>query len=315
MNIFISGLLAYDKIMDYPERFADHILPDKIHQLNVSFVAKNLSEHFGGTAGNIAYNLALLGEKPVLIGAGGKDFGVYKTHLEKHGVDLKFVRMVADKATAFITILTDKGNNQIAVVYPGTFDYASQIKAEDVKGVDVAIVTAGNLEDMRVLPEFYREHNIKFIYDPAQEIPLLSGDDLKEGFNGAYALMSNDYELSLILEKTGLTEADILDKVQVLVTTLGEKGSVIKTKNETLVIPAAKVEKPLDPTGAGDAYRAGFIKGLSLGWPLPLAGRFASVVAAYAVEVYGSQSQLYSLEDAQKRFQQNFGEILSPKIN
>lgn len=310
MNIYVSGLLAYDKIMDYPERFADHILPDKIHQLNVSFVAKNLSEHFGGTAGNIAYNLARLGEKPFLIGAGGKDFSLYKNHLEKQGVDLKFVRMVPDKATAFITILTDKGNNQIAVVYPGTFDYASQIRAEDVKAADMAIVTAGNLDDMRALPEFYREHNIKFIYDPAQEIPLLSGDDLKAGFNGAYALTSNDYELSLILEKTGLTEPDILDKVSVLVTTLGEKGSVIKTKNESFVIPAIKVEKPLDPTGAGDAYRAGFIKGLSLGWPLPVAGRFASVVAAYAIEVYGSQSQEYTLADVYQRYQDNFTEPL-----
>lgn len=311
MKVLVSGLLAYDKIMDYPDRFSDHILPDKIHQLNVSFVAKNLSEHFGGTAGNIACNLCLLKENAALISAVGKDFSSYKQHLEKIGVDLKLLRLIEDKATTFITILTDKGNNQISVVYPGTFADSSQAQEKDLSGADLAIVTAGNLDDMRILPEFYRKLKIPFIFDPAQEIPLLTGDELKQGMAGAYALMSNDYELSLILDKIGCTENDILKQVEVLVTTLGEKGSLIKTKDQVFEIPIAKVSAPLDPTGAGDAYRAGFIKGFAQKWPLPTAGRFAAVVAAYAVEVYGSQNPELTLERACERYYDNFDEHLS----
>lgn len=309
-KILVSGLLAYDKIMDFPGKFSDHILPDKIHNLNVSFVTDDLSEHFGGCAGNIAYSLALLGEKPVILSAAGRDFGNYKEHLDKLGLDLSFIKIIPFKLTSTATIMTDKSDNQIAAVYLGTMAYSSEFSEKDISKVSFAIVAPGNVPDMQRLPELYRKNNIPFIFDPGQEIPLLSSDDLKNGMRGAKALISNDYELSLILEKTGMNEKDILKETEMLVTTLGENGSRIRTNDLIYEIPPAKVNEINDPTGAGDAYRAGFIKGLLLGWPLDTVGKFAGVVATYAIEKYGPQSHQFTLKEVKERYVQNFGDSL-----
>lgn len=302
-KIFVSGLLAYDKILDYPGRFSDHILPDKIHTLSVSFVAQDLSEHFGGTAGNIAYSLAMLGEKPIVLGAAGKDFGPYFRHMKKIGADLRYVRIVHDKPTAQVTIMTDVEDNQIAGVYLGTMSYPCRIKASDIPTDALAVVAPGNVDDMVRLTGLYRKKKIPFIFDPGQQIPQMTAEQLLGCIDGAFALISNDYELSLILKKTGLTQMTI---PQNLITTLGEQGSTFNGTH----IPPAKAGKVLDPTGAGDAYRAGLLKGMLSGWPLETACKFAGVISCYAIEVHGPQGHSITFEKAKKRYRQNFGDTL-----
>lgn len=310
MKILVSGSLAYDKIMTYPGRFSDHILPDKVHTLSVSFVTESLSEHFGGTAGNISYNLALLGEHPTVLAAAGNDFGPYRDWLERSGVGLSFVNIVPDKPTAFVTIMTDIGDNQIAALYPGTMAHSCELDESRLPSEAFAIIAPGNVEDMRSLPEIYRAKGIPFIFDPGQQVPSLSADDLRNGITGAKAFVSNDYELSLTVEKTGWSEEDILKHAEMLVTTLGEKGSRIRTEERTFEIPAAKSDNVLDPTGAGDAYRSGLIRGLIGDWPLAAVGRFAGVIAAYAIEASGPQGHKFTFHEARARYAQSFGEEL-----
>lgn len=306
MKIFVSGSLAYDKIMNFPGYFKDHILPDKIHTLNVSFIVEHLEENFGGTAGNIAYNLALLGEEPIILSSAGNDFENYKAWLEKYGVDVSQVQILKDEKTAFANILTDQADNQLTAFYPGAMgcDYDSSI----VDG-ELAIIAPGNIKEMQDLPSRFRDKNIPFIFDPGQQIPILNANDLQNGIKGSKALISNDYELSLIMKKTGWNEKQILNNTEILVSTLGKKGSRIKIKKMSYDIPAAQPKNTSDPTGAGDAYRAGFIKGLIKKWPLDIVGRFAGVVSCYTVEKYGTQTHKFNFQEAMKRYKENFGEI------
>ncbi len=306
-RILVSGSLAYDKIMEYPGRFSDHIMPDKIHAINLSFVAENLVEHFGGTAGNIAYGLALLGEKPSILAAAGKDFQLYREWLEKNGVDLNFARVISDKPTTISNIMTDSADNQIAALCLGAMAHSCEIKDNEIPANAFAIISPGNIDDMQRLPALYREKKIPFIFDPSQQIPQLSADALRNGIMGSKVFISNDYELALVLEKTGWTEEGLLERAEIIITTLGEKGSRIRTGKNVFEIPASQVKEVVDPTGAGDAYRAGFIKGLLANWPLEVAGRFAGVVATYAVEVYGTQEYSTSLPEARARYKESFG--------
>jgi adenosine kinase len=307
MKILVSGSLAYDKIMNFPGYFKDHILPEKIHLLNVAFVVEGLRESFGGTAGNIAYSLALLQEKPVVFACAGNDFEGYQAWLSEYNIDLSAVKIIAEEKTTFVNIMTDTADNQIAAVYPGAMKYACDA---EVPKVDFAIIAPGNVKDMQRLPKVFRDKNIPFIFDPGQQIGTLSGEDLRNGIKGAKVFMSNDYELSLALKKTGWSEADILQHAEIIVTTMGEKGSQIKTADIGHSILPAKPKDASDPTGAGDAYRAGFIKGLVSGWPLDMAGRFASTVAAYTVEAHGTQTHRFSLNDVAQRHCDNFKEEL-----
>ncbi len=306
MRILVSGSLAYDKIMEYPGRFSDHIMPDKIHTINLSFVAENLVEHFGGTAGNIAYGLALLGEKPSVLAAAGRDFQPYRDWLEKAGVNLDFARVIHDKPTTLSNIMTDSADNQIAALCVGAMAYSCEIKNDEIPADAFAIVSPGNIDDMRRLPALYREKKIPFVFDPGQQIPQLSADALRNGIIGAKVFISNDYELALVLEKSGWTEEDMLGRAEILVTTLGEKGSRVRTGKNVFEIPASSAREVVDPTGAGDAYRAGFVKGLLANWPLEVAGRFAGVMGAYAVEVYGTQEYRVSFSEARARYKESF---------
>lgn len=313
MKIAVYGSLAYDRILNFEGNFADHILPDKAHQINVSFFAPTLSESYGGTAGNIAYSLALLTAQPSIVARAGNDFAPYSEWLARHGVDTKLIEIDENARTAFATILTDEKDNQIAAFYPGAMEkpYAAPLPAP--KDILLAIVAAGNPDDMRKLPGHFRTNGIPFIYDPAQQIPALSSEDLVSGMRGAEALIANDYELALIMKKTGLSEADILKETEMLVTTLGERGSRVAVQEETFEIPPAKPKSNEDPTGAGDAYRAGFIVGMLNGWPLSVVGRFAGVIACYAVEKKGTQAHTFTSDDVQSRYRENFGEGL-PQI-
>lgn len=307
MKILVSGALAYDRILNFEGRFADHILPDKIHTLAISFFAPEMRESFGGTAGNIAYSLALLGEYPVILGNAGNDFSDYASWLKRNEIPVESIHIDPSVKTAVATVLTDKDNNQLAAFYPGPI---ANPYGTDIPEGDFAIVTAGNPDDVRRMPEYFKKRGIPYLYDPAQTIPMLSGDDLKNGITGAEIVISNDYELSLMKEKTGLTEKDIIENTKVLVTTFGEKGSRIQTKDELLEIAPAQPDNASDPTGAGDAYRAGFVAVYTKKLPLKIAGQLGALVACYTVEVHGTQTHHFTFEELEKRYQDNFNEPL-----
>lgn len=310
MNILISGSIAYDSVMDFPDYFKNHILPDKIHNLSVSFQVNGLKINYGGTAGNIAYNLKLLGESPLIIATAGHDFDKYKTWLIKNRINYSGIRIINKELTALAHIITDKADNQITAFYPGSMKYSGgKIKKSWLQD-SLAIVAPGYMSDMIEYPKQYRKNNILYIFDPGQQIPVLSKQALRDGIKHAKAFISNDYELSMVSKKTSWSEKKILDKTGMLITTLGAKGSIIKTKDKKYIIPSAKPKNTSDPTGAGDAYRAGFIKGLVENWPLDKVGRLASIVSVYTVETYGTQNHTFSWNDIKKRYKKNFKENL-----
>lgn len=297
--------------MDFPDYFKNHILPDKIHNLNVAFLIDGIKLNFGGTAGNIAYNLKLLGEDPVIISTAGKDFEKYREWLKKNGIGCKNIRIIKDEFTALAHIITDQGDNQITAFYPGSMKYPSgKIKKELLKN-SLAIVAPGCQTDMLDFIRIYKKNSVPYIFDPGQQITALSEKDLKKGIEGALAFVSNDYELSLVIKKTGWSEGDILKKVEILVTTLGEKGSIVKSKKKKWNISPARPKNTSDPTGAGDAYRSGFIKGLINKWPLEKCGKLASIVSIYTVETYGTQTHKFRWKDIKERYQKNYKEKLS----
>jgi adenosine kinase len=307
MQIFVSGSLAYDRIMDFPGRFSDHILPDKIHILNVCFTVNGLKEKFGGTAGNIAYSLALLGERPQILATAGKDFVRYETWLREHWLSLQGIRRISEELTAGAYITTDQADNQITGFNPGAMKYPSLFKFD---GVDpqraLAIVAPGNLEDMYTYARIYKEKNIPYIFDPGQNIPEFSGDRLLDMITGSSLLISNDYELEMMMRATGFDKAQLLGHTEGIITTLGENGSVIHARGQEVKTPAARASQVMDPTGAGDAYRAGVIKGLVLRRSLLEAARIGAVCASYAVEHHGTQEHRFSEEEFWARYQANF---------
>jgi adenosine kinase len=307
MEIIVSGSLAFDRIMTFPGKFQDHILPDKLHILNVCFTVNGMEERFGGTAGNIAYNLVLLGEKPTIVATAGRDFAPYREWLLKHGLNVKGIRTVDDEATAGAYITTDQSDNQITGFNPGAMKHPSLY---DFDGLDpdnsLAIIAPGNLDDMRGFAKRFRELNIKYICDPGQQLNALSGEDMAEMAKGAYILISNDYELEMIMKSTGLSKEQLLENCEAIVTTLGEKGSVVSFKDREIEVAAAKVEKPLDPTGAGDSFRAGLIKGLAMGKEIDEAASLGSVIASFSVECQGTQCHVISEDQFWSRHRETF---------
>jgi len=310
MHIFVSGSLAYDRIMDFPGRFADHILPEKIHILNVCFMVNGLIERFGGTAGNIAYNLALLGEKPVILATGGKDFGPYEDWLIQLELPLGGIRPIHQEFTAGAYITTDLGDNQITGFNPGAMKYPSEFRFDGIDSRDtLAIIAPGNLEDMLVYSRAYKAAGTPYIFDPGQSIPAWEGADLLEMATGALALIVNDYELEMFRNKTGLDEAGILKLTTTLVTTKGDMGSALLTDQGEEAIPVVPASRVADPTGAGDAYRAGLMKGLILGLPWPQAARMGAVLASFSVEQQGTQEHQLETADFWERYAENFGPL------
>ncbi|MCK4729596.1 MAG: carbohydrate kinase family protein [Desulfobacterales bacterium] len=311
MQIFVSGSLAYDRIMDFPGRFADHILPDKIHVLNVCFTVNGLKEKFGGTAGNIAYSLSLLGERPLILATAGKDFDRYEAWLLKHEISLQPIRRITEEFTAGAYITTDQADNQITGFNPGAMKYPSLFKFDGIDPQEALVIVApGNIEDMITYTATCKEKKIAYIFDPGQSIPALLGDQLEEMLTGSRLLISNDYELEMIMRATGLEKAQLLQRTGAIVTTLGENGSLICSDNEEVNIPAAPVSRVLDPTGAGDAYRAGLIKGLVMGKSLPDAAHMGATCASYAVECYGTQDHSFSEEEFWVRYEENSGLVM-----
>jgi adenosine kinase len=309
MRIFVSGSLAYDRIMDFPGRFVDHILPEKIHILNVCFMVNGLTERFGGTAGNIAYNLALLGESPsILSTAGDRDFGPYRERLGELGLPLTGIKEIPQEFTAGAYITTDLSDNQITGFNPGAMKYASEYRFDGLDpAAALAIVAPGNLEDMLAYSRFYKGAGVRYIFDPGQSIPAWGGEELREMADGALALIVNDYELEMFRQKTGLEAADLLKLTPHLITTRGEQGSLVQTDRGANEIPAVPASQVLDPTGAGDAYRAGLLKGLALGLDWPAAARMGAVLASFCVEQQGTQEHRLEIPEFWGRYAEHFG--------
>ncbi|MBX9765056.1 carbohydrate kinase family protein, partial [Patescibacteria group bacterium] len=245
---------------------------------------------------------------PVILARGGNDFVDYRNWLDRNMVPSSSIEIDEQVKTAVATIITDEANNQIAAFYPGAM--LESYKKPIPEGT-IAIVTAGNPEDMKNMPKEFKNRALPYIYDPAQGIPILSGDDLKEGIDGSEVVISNDYELSLIKDKTGWDEAEILKHTKILVTTMGEKGSRIMTASETISVAPAHAESAEDPTGAGDAYRAGFIAGYTRELPLKTCGQLGAIVACYTVERHGTQTHRFTLAELRERYQINFKETIS----
>ena len=307
-RIFVSGSMAYDRIMDFPGKFADHIMPDKIHVLNVSFNVNGLVERMGGTAGNIAYALRLLGEQPTILATIGKDYERYFQWLDKNGISREGLRVIEEEFTAGAYITTDAADNQITGFNPGAMKHPCRFDVSKAPSKrSIGIIGAGNLDDMMTLSKAYKERGIQYVFDPAQSLPIWKGKDLAEAVTGARVLISNDYELSLIIKMTGLSKGQLLKRAEAIVTTLAEKGSIVATQDREVRVQAVKLPKvPLDPTGAGDAYRGGFLKGMVTGKGLVEAARLGSVIASYAVEVYGTQSYRFTKRDFDARYRRTF---------
>ena len=309
-KILVSGSVAYDQIMNFPGRFRDNILPEKIHVLNVSFFIKQLQEGFGGTAGNIAYNLSLLGERPVILARAGADFGRYATWLKSHRLDISQIQIDRNEKTAAAYIITDQDDNQIAGFYPGAAKIPYHFKSDFKLKNCWAIVAPDNPVNMANFVRLYQNKKIPYIFDLGQQVASLTRQQLRPAIRGAKVFIANDYELSLTLKKTGWSLATLQKQVEILVVTLGVGGSRIYQAGRQLKIPAAKPKNTVDPTGAGDAYRAGLLYGLIKAWPLEKAGRLASLVAVYTVEKYGTQTHYFNWPNLKRRYRQNFGQPL-----
>lgn len=310
MKIYVSGSMAYDRIMDFPGKFSDHILPDKIHILNVCFTVNGMIEKFGGTAGNIAYSLSLLEENPIILATIGKDYENYFNWLKKNEIPVEGIKVIKEEFTAGAYITTDKADNQITGFNPGSMKYPSEYKFKTINPENsIALIAAGNLQDMIEYAKVYKGTGISYICDPGQSLTAWEGKTLTEWIDGSMILISNDYELEMIMKKTGMDKKGLLGLTKTIITTIGEKGSIISNSEFDINIPAANVLNILDPTGAGDAFRAGLLKGLVMGKDIETAAKIGAVAAVYAIEKYGTQEHYYTYKDFVERYRGNFGEL------
>ncbi len=306
MDIIVAGSLAYDRIMDFPGYFSDHILPEKVHVLNVCFQVNGITEKFGGTAGNIAYALTLLGEKPEISATLGEEDHKYLEWLKKNGISSDNIKIIKDELTASAYITTDKADNQITGFNPGAMNYSSSLEFNNLNPKEtIVIVSPGNLEDMVNYPRLCKARGIDYIFDPGQSIPMLEPEDLVQAIDGCRILISNDYELDLILNKTGLKKEALLERARTIIVTMGELGSRICALNGEIKIHAARAKIVRDPTGAGDSYRGGIISGLVRGKDIEESARMGSVCASFSVECYGTQEYTFSPEEFNERLALN----------
>lgn len=302
MDIIVSGSLAYDRIMDFSEYFSEHIFPDKIDVLNVCFQVNGVKEKFGGTAGNIAYALTLMGETPRISATIGHDYHRYFEWLAKNGISTENIKIIEDEFTAGAYITTDRTGNQITVFNPGAMKYSSSLDFDKLNPKEsIVIVSPGNLEDMVNYPHLCKARGIDYIFDPGQSLPMLHAKDLVQAIEGCQILISNDYELNLIMSKTGLSKEALLERARAIIVTMGESGSQAFTPDGEIRIPADKPKKVKDPTGAGDSYRGGFISGLVRGKDIEQCARMGSVCASFAVECHGTQEYRFSPEEFNER--------------
>ncbi|MDP2708499.1 MAG: carbohydrate kinase family protein [bacterium] len=308
-NIIICGALAYDRIMDFPGRFSEHILAGQTHILNVTFTVAEVKESFGGTGGNIAYNLALLGERPKLIAAAGKDFGRYKKWLKKNKIDISGVKTVKDELTASASIITDQDDNQITAYWPGSKIQSPQPPLSKERN-QLAIIAPDTVARMREYAKIFRQNNTPYIFDPGQQLAYYNSKDLLKSIKGAELTIGNDYEIEMVRRKLGVRLSKLAELAKSLIITKGGKGAELYYDNKKILVPAAKKKAVIDPTGAGDAMRAGIIKGMVMGLPMLQCVRLGMVVSAYAVESRGTQEHKFSWASVKKRYRENYHDSL-----
>jgi adenosine kinase len=304
MNIIVTGSISYDYLMRFPGKFTDHLIPDQLHQISLSFLVEEMTKHWGGVAANISYSMALFGLNPKLMGTTGQDFPSYRQWLEKAGVDTSTVRQIDEVFTASFFANTDLENNQIASFYSGAMTYAANYSLADAfDGTpDLVIISPNDPRAMQNLAQDCREKNVKFIYDPSQQVARLSGAELARDMDGAYAMIVNAYEAEIICQKTNQSIDDLRQIVPLLVITQGAQGVHIYHGGEIIEIEAFPPATIKDPTGVGDAFRAGFICGIVSNWPLKLAGQVGTLCATYVLEQIGTQSHRFTAEEFVARF-------------
>lgn len=307
MKIYISGSLAYDRIMDFPGRFADHILPDKIHVLNVCFNINGLVEKFGGTAGNIAYNLAMLGEHPFIVAASGKDFARYEEWLGKNSLSTAYIKPVTEVFTAGAYITTDIDDNQITAFNPGAMAFEADLPALD--GNSMVFIGPGNKTDMMNFAHKAKLADVPFFFDPGQSLNIWKGEELRETVSGAFCFISNDYELDQFLRMTGWKIDDLFERTTTVITTMGQEGAVVRSNGRQLQIPPVPVGNVVDPTGAGDAFRAGVLKGLSMNKTWDVACRMGATAASFSLAFHGTQEHQFDWEEFHDRYCTNYGPL------
>ncbi|MCA9890609.1 MAG: carbohydrate kinase family protein [Anaerolineae bacterium] len=305
MNIVVTGSIAYDYLMRFPGSFKEHILTEALHQVSLSFLVEEMTKHWGGVAANIAFTLARFDLQPKLVGTVGRDFQDYRDWLDDAGVDTSTVRQIDDVFTASFFCNTDTENNQIASFYSGAMAHAKDYTLKDALGgsePDFVIVSPNDPAAMSSLTQECRDKGYRFVYDPSQQVARLDGKTLKNDMQGAFAMVVNHYEAHIISEKTGMSLDDLRSAIDLLVITEGGEGSKIYTNGDVINVPAFAPTEIKDPTGAGDAFRAGFIAGLAYDLPLELAGEIGALCATYALEHIGPQGHRYTLTEFIKRF-------------
>ena len=307
MSALICGSIAYDNIMVFEDSFKNHILPDQIHILNVSFLVPELRREFGGCALNIAYNLKLLGAPAIPMGTAGRDFAPYQAWLDEHGIRQDHIAVIDEVFTAQAYITTDLDDNQIIAFHPGAMNHSHLNKVGDAPDVTIGIVSPDGRLGMLEHAAQFAAANIPFIFDPGQGLPMFDGEELRRFVEQASWIAVNDYEWAMLNERTGWDADAVKRRVGALIVTRGAQGSMIHTEDGDIEIPAAQPAVVTDPTGCGDAYRAGLLFGLMRGLDWPTVGRIASLMGAVKIECHGTQNHSFSMEDFEQRFEHSFG--------
>jgi len=308
MTALISGSIAYDTIMVFQDRFKNHILAERVHILNVSFLVPELRKEFGGCAGNIAYNLKLLGENPLPLATVGSDFAPYARWLAEHRIDTRFVRVLEDSYTAQAFITTDIDDNQITAFHPGAMNSAHLVDVPTDTGARIGIVAPNGRQGMQHHAHQFRAAGIPFIFDPGQGLPMFNGEELLAFIDEADWVAVNDYESQLLQERTGLMLDALAERVKALVVTRAGEGSTIYTGGGRIHIPAVEPDALIDPTGCGDAYRAGLLYGLLRGLPWETTGRIASLMGSIKIASHGTQNHTFTMDEFRERYRKAFGE-------
>jgi adenosine kinase len=309
MKLIVTGSIAYDYLMSFPGKFTEHFLPEHMHRISLSFLVDSMDKRRGGCAPNIAYTLALLGERPSILATAGQDFGDYRQWLDAAGIDTSMVRVVDGRFTASFFCSTDRNGNQIASFYTGAMANAAELSFRTLEGLDdcLVIVSPNDPDAMVQYAEECGALGVRYIWDPGQQCARMDGDQLASGVQHAYMVICNDYEFELLRQKTGLNEDDVVSRVSLLVITRGEHGCSILTREGRTDVPAVKPHRIEDPTGVGDAFRGGFMKGLAIGASHRVCAQVGSVAATYALEHLGGMSHNYTWDEFVARYEQHFG--------
>jgi adenosine kinase len=306
MHCLLCGSIAYDTIMVFRDRFRNHILPDQIHILNVAFLVPDMRREFGGCAGNMAYNLLLLGERPLIMATVGEDYQPYAYRLDRLKLSQTHIRQVRDTFTAQAFITTDLDDNQITAFHPGAMNHSHLNRVSDAKDITLGIVAPDGRQGMIDHARQFHEAGIPFVFDPGQGMPMFNGEELLEFVRLADYVAVNDYEARLLQDRTGKSVSELAAMVKAFIVTQGAEGSLIHAQGETHRIPSAKPQAVLDPTGCGDAYRAGLLYGIGHAWDWPTTGRLASLMGAIKIASRGGQNHHITRDEIGARFKEAF---------